>query len=230
MKLHDFMTDPDLCGVTFRGDSWHAWRVVARLLDGDAALLTADECALACELTGLEPFQLPTEPPGEFYAAIGRRSGKSQFAGITLTHAAAEDYRDRLAPGEWATVPCIATDRKQARTIYGYCEGLIDGSELLRAEVTNRTRDAIEFSHRTRLEIHTAGFRAVRGYTIPLAVIDEAAFLRDERSATPDIELARALKPALMTLRGRLVVVSSPHRKVGLLYQKYSRHYGKAAA
>ena len=31
------------------------------------------------------------------------------------------------------------------------------------------------------------------------------------------------------TLKGRLAVISSPHRKVGLLYEKHARHYGKAA-
>src|SRR5690606_37520537 len=99
----------------------------------------------------------------------------------------------------------------------------------LRAELVNRTRDTLEFAHRTRGEIATGSFRAVRGYSIPLAVIDEAAFLRDERSATPDVELARALKPALATLGGRLAVISSPNRKVGLLWSKYQRHFGKAA-
>ena len=100
---------------------------------------------------------------------------------------------------------------------------------MLAAEVMHRTRDTIEFSHRSRLEIHTGSFRSVRGYTIALAVIDEAAFLRDERSATPDIELARALKPALATLNGRLIVISSPHRKVGLVWDQYRRYYGKVA-
>ena len=68
----------------------------------------------------------------------------------------------------------------------------------------------------------------MRGYTVPLAILDEAAFMRDDRSAVPDIELARALKPALMTLNGRLMVISSPHRKTGLLWTKYRDHYGSA--
>ena len=63
-----------------------------------------------------------------------------------------------------------------------------------------------------------------------LAIIDEAAFLRDEYSATPDIELARALRPALMTLGGKLVVISSPHRKIGLLWEAYRRYFGEQAA
>jgi hypothetical protein len=62
-----------------------------------------------------------------------------------------------------------------------------------------------------------------------LAVIDEAAFLRSEESAVPDIELARAIRPALMTLGGRLVVISSPHRKVGLLWNAFRMYHGDEA-
>ncbi len=228
MKLYDFMTDPAICGDEFLAASWRPWRVVARLYDGDSGLLDDEDRALACQLTGSDV--LPDGPPTEFYGVAGRRSGKSRFSSIALTHAAAEDYRDRLAPGEWATAICVATDRRQARTIFGYTAALIDGSDMLRAEVVHRTKDTIEFRHLSRIEIHTASFRAVRGYTICLAVIDEAAFLRDERSATPDVELSRALKPALATLNGRLVVISSPHRKLGLLWDKYKRHHGKVAA
>lgn len=226
MKLHAFMTDKSLCGAEFRGDSWRSWRVVARLFDGDAHLLKGEELALAYQLTGLDV--LPQEAPLEIYGIAGRRSGKSRFSSIALTHAAAQDYRDMLAPGEWATALCIATDRKQARVIFGYTEALIDGSDMLRSAVVSSNKECIEFSHRSRIEIHTASFRAVRGYTVPLAILDEAAFLRDERSSTPDVEIARALKPALMTLGGRLLVISSPHRKLGLLWNKYKRHHGSA--
>lgn len=39
MKLYDFMTDRAICGTEFLADSWGAWRVVARLYDGDGDLL-----------------------------------------------------------------------------------------------------------------------------------------------------------------------------------------------
>ena len=213
-----------MCGDEFRGDSWRAWRVVARLLDGDAALLNAEDATLARQLVGSDV--LPNDAPNEFYGIAGRRSGKSRFSSVALTNAAAEDYRGSLAPGEWATSLCIASDRRQARVVFGYCEALIAASDLLCSAVVSSNKECIDFEHRSRIEIHTASFRAVRGYTVPLAILDEAAFMRDDRSAVPDIELARALKPALMTLNGRLMVISSPHRKTGLLWNKYKAHHG----
>jgi hypothetical protein len=52
MKLHAFMTTPDLAGEEFSGPSWSTWRLITRLIDGDAHLLSGDEQALALKLTG----------------------------------------------------------------------------------------------------------------------------------------------------------------------------------
>jgi hypothetical protein len=148
---------------------------------------------------------------------------------VLAVYAGAQDYRAKLAAGEWATISIHAVDRRQARTAFGYCQGLIEASSILRAEITNMTAESIEFAHRSRIEIHTASFRTIRGYSLALAVIDEAAYLRDESSAIPDLELYRSLLPALATLSGRLVVTSSLHRRTGLMWSKYREHFGEAA-
>jgi hypothetical protein len=63
--------------------------------------------------------------------------------------------------------------------------------------------------------------------TLLAAVLDEVAFLREEGSALPDIELYRALKPALATTGGLILGISSPWAQRGLLWQKYRKHYGQ---
>jgi len=228
MKLRDFMLDPDLCGTEFQGDSWQAHRVIASLYDGDAAQLPADEQAIARELTGLDV--LPTDAPKVLGIGAGRRSGKTRLCSVLLVHASAQDYRDRLAPGEWATSVVVAPDRRQARTLFDYALGLVESSALLSAEVERTTADTVEFRHRSRFEVHTSSFRSVRGYTMPLAIIDEAAFLRDETSANPDLELYRALVPATATLDGRVVAISSLHRKRGLMSELHRKFYAGGAA
>jgi len=228
MKLYDFMALPELCSGQFDAPSWAAHKdVIARLYDGDAALMTDAQKAVARELLGRE--DLPETVPDELFLGFGRRSGKTRFLGVAGVHAWAQDYREKLAPGEWATISCHCVDKAQARTWFGYAQGIIEASPILSAEVTKVTAETIESAHRTRLEVHTASFRAIRGYTLALAIIDEAAFLRDETSASPDIELYRSLMPALATLKGRLIVASSLHRKVGLMWNKYRQHYGRAA-
>ena len=46
---------------------------------------------------------------------------------------------------------------------------------------------------------------------------------------TPDVETAGAVQPGLARLPGSmLVVISTPHRHSGLLYDKWKGHFGKA--
>lgn len=217
------MTTPKLVGKEFSGPTWSTWRLIARLIDGDGHLLTKEERALALRLTGRT--KLPTGAPREVYIGAGRRAGKSRFESLVATWRAAEEY-PQLAAGETAVVAHVAPDRRQAGIDLDYARGLVEASALLRAELVNATQEALEFRHGTRLEVATASYRTVRGRTLAGAVIDESAFLRSEESANPDIELARALRPALLTLKGPLLVVSSPHRKVGLLYNAHRKYFG----
>jgi hypothetical protein len=230
VKLYKFMTTPELCGREFMGDSWTVHReVLARLWDGDGHLIPAEHQVTARQLLGSE--LLPSESPDELFLAFGRRSGKTRFEAVAGVHAWAEDYRPRgLAVGEWATISCHCVGKKQARTWFSYCQGLIEASAVLSAEVANVTAECIESKHFTRLEVFTSDFRAARGYTMPLAIIDEASFLRDEFSCVPDIELRHSLLRCLATLHGRLLVASSLHRRAGLMYEMHKRHFGKVAA
>lgn len=217
------MTTPRLAGKEFSGPSWSTWRIIARLIDGDGHLLTPEERDVALRLTGRTV--LPTVAPREVYVGAGRRGGKSRFESLVATWLASQEY-PQLSPGESAIVAHVAPDRKQAGIDLAYAAGIVEASPVLRAELENRTQDTLTFRHRTALEVATASFRTVRGRTLAGAVIDESAFLRSEDAALPDVELARALRPALLTLNGLLLVVSSPHRKVGLLYNAHRKLYG----
>jgi hypothetical protein len=230
VKLYQFMTDPDLCGSEFTGPSWAVHReVIAHLWDGDPDLIAPEYHAVARQLLGCEQLP-PSGMPAEMYLAFGRRSGKTRFESVAGVHAWAQDYSDSgLSLGEWATVSCHCVDKRQARTWFEYCKGLILASPILAAEVENITAESIESKHHTRLEVFTSNYRSARGYSMPLAIIDEAAFLRDEMSAQPDVELRRALMPALATLHGRLLVASSLHRRSGLMWDAHRLHYGRAA-
>jgi hypothetical protein len=93
--------------------------------------------------------------------------------------------------------------------------------------VVDETAESLTLRHRARIEVRSSNFRTVRGVTLLAAIIDEIAFLRDESSAVPDVELYRALKPALATTGGIILGVSSPWAQRGLLWAKYRKHYGQ---
>lgn len=215
------MTDPALFGQQFGADSFAAWRA---LLAGFYGLdLDDSELDTFKTLTGRE--NPPTGAHSELWLPIGRRGGKSQVAALlALYEALFKDHASKLSPGEVATVMVIAADRKQARTVMRYISGLVDAIPMLRAMKVSENTEAIEFDNRTAIEVHTASHRAVRGYTLAAAILDECAFWHSE-GANPDKEILAALRPALGTLDGKLIALSSPYAKRGILWAAFKRYF-----
>ena len=51
------------------------------------------------------------------------------------------------------------------------------------------TAESVELASRVTIEVHTASFRTVRGYTVVAALCDEIAYWRSEESTNPDAEI-----------------------------------------
>jgi hypothetical protein len=218
MNIIQMMSDPAIFGKQFGGDSFAAWRA---LLGGFYGSEGVD-----AEIFKTLTQRAPEGPYRELWMAIGRRGGKSQAAAlIAVCEAALNDHSYKLAAGEVATVMVVAADRRQARTIFRYVKGLIECNPMLAKMVIKENADGIELSNRTVIEIGTANNRALRGYTISCAVLDEIAFWNDG-GASPDTEIVRGLRPALATLKGPLIALSSPYAKRGVLYNTYRKHFG----
>jgi hypothetical protein len=223
VNIRDAMTDPALFGGIFGGDSFAAWRA---LLGGFYGLSLGDtEADMFRTLTGRT--DAPTEAHDELWLVVGRRDGKSHAAALLAIYEACfQDHRDRLAPGEVATCMVIASDRRQARTVMRYISGLVNENPMLRRMVVRENSETIEFGNRSAIEVHTASHRAVRGYTLSAAILDECAFWHVE-GASPDVEIVAALRPALTTLGGKMVALSSPYARRGMLWNTYRRHFGQ---
>ena len=100
-------------------------------------------------------------------------------------------------------------DRRQARVIMRYAEALLEGVPMLARLITRKTADAVDLSNGVTLEVHTCSFRTVRGYTIVAALLDELAFWRTDDSANPDTEILNALRPAMATVPGAMLLAAS---------------------
>jgi hypothetical protein len=218
------ISDSNLLGLYFAGDSWDAWRAVLKAAYAEP--LTPAELALFRGLTG------DRDPPKyrvrELIVIAGRRSGKDSIASAIATAAAVADYRQYLRPGERATVACLAVDRQQARIIQRYVAGYFREVPVLTPFLARETEDGLELTNRVEIAIATNSFRSIRGRTIACAILDELAFWRDETSANPDVETYNAILPAMVTLPGALmVVITTAYRKGGLAYQKWHDHFGR---
>ncbi len=223
VTIREFMTDPELFGDQFGTDSWKAWRA---LLAGFYGLVLSEgEFIKFAALTNRESAQ--QKAFDELWLVIGRRGGKSQVAALlAVLEAVFSNHESKLSPGEVATVLVLAADRKQARTVFRYLSGLLHANPMLEQMIAREDKESIELSNRTVIEIGTASFRSTRGYTLLAVIADEIAFWRNDESANPDSEIINALRPALTTLNGKLIALSSPYAKRGELYRNYQRYYG----
>jgi hypothetical protein len=221
------MEHPQLFARSFAGPSWNTWR--AFLAAAFGLPMSEEQTALYQQCTGRK--DVPTAAFGESWLICGRRAGKSRIVGLIGVYLATLfcNWRPYLAPGERGTVLVLATDRRQARVIMRYAKGLIDSVPALAAMVTNETTESIELDNGVTIEISTASYRAVRGHTVIAALLDEAAFWRDsETSANPAREVLDALRPAMATIPGAmLLVATSPYARRGIVWESYRRSFGK---
>lgn len=224
-SILDALTDPAIFGQTFAGATWQAWRAYLAtvfLVPMSAAML---QVYTACTGRTLPP----TTPAREVWTIVSRRAGKSLMAAVIAVFLGCfRDYTAHLAPGERAIIMVIAVDRRQARVVFQYIAGLLDGSPLLAGRVESRTREAIHLKGRVSIEVHTTSFRSTRGYTLAGVVCDEIAFWRTEQSAAPDTEILTGLRPGLSTIPGALLVaISSGYARKGKLWRAHRDHYGR---
>jgi len=220
------IADPKVFAAYFRDSSWDAWRAFLAALFG--LPMTSEQLAIYQQHTGRTA--PPTATSHEACLCIGRRGGKSfGLAYIATFLACFKDWRPFLGPGEVATVMVIAADRRQARVIMRYVLGLLKAVPMLRRQVENVTRESIELKHNVIIEIHTVSLRSTRGYSIVAALCDEIAYWpTDEQSAEPDAEVINAIKPAMATVPGAMLLcASSPHARKGALWDAYRKHFGK---
>jgi hypothetical protein len=207
--------------------TWICWTVFLSALFG-----------LAIDPAGLEIFMQCTGrslPPGgafnEAWLIVGRRGGKSIILALIAVYLAVfKDWSGRLVPGERGTVLVIAADRRQARVIFRYITALITETPLIAALVEGEvTQERIDLTNGISIEISTANFRSVRGYTLVAALCDEIAFWTGDDSANPDTEILAAIRPAMTTMApdAMLLCASSPYAQRGALYEAFKRHYGR---
>jgi len=221
----DLIEDEALLGRFFSGQSWHTHLAV---LKAAAALpLTDEELQLFRTVAGDR--NPPTQPVKELDYAAGRRSGKDSIASAIVAAAALGDYRKYCRPGETPLIACIACDRAQSRIIYKYVSAYFNEVPMLRQLLVGEpSGDGFVLANGNAVEIFTNNFRSVRGRTLVCVVLDECAFYRDDRSANPDLELYNALLPGLVTIpSAMMILISSPYRKGGLLYERYRETFSR---
>jgi len=220
------MTNPALFGREFGGPSWAAWRCFLAALFG--LPLDAHQLATYRAYTGRTA--PPAGPSRECWVVVGRRGGKSRIAALVAVFLACfRDYAGVLAAGERGIVMLLAADTRQARVVMGYVRALLERVPALRRLMLRWRLESIDLANGVTIEIHAASFRGVRGYSLIACVLDEVAFWRsDEGSANYDRDVVDALRPALISVPGSvLLAISTAYARKGEMWRHYHEHHGR---
>ena len=217
------LADPQLLGAAL-GDpeSWKVWIIIMKAADAEP--LDPEELRIFQSISGdRDP---PEHPVSELWILAGRRCGKTHMAGALAAHACTM-VEHTLSPGERGRAITVAVSKDQAGACREYSRGFLKESEILRLSILDDSAEKITLEGGLEISAHASNFRSVRGATCVVAILDETAFWMDENAANPDKEIYRAIKPSLLTTQGRLIGISSPYRKTGLLWDKYSKSFGE---
>ena len=146
---------------------------------------------------------------------------------IAVYLAAFREYKEYLAPGERATMKVIAADRRQARVILRYIRGLL-ALPAFEGWIVSETADSIDLKNGVTIEVGTASYKTIRGYTLVAALCDEEAFWQTgEDAALPDVETLAALYPALVTIPGAMLLrATTAYAKRGASWTSFKKYYG----
>jgi phage terminase large subunit-like protein len=219
--MRQALSDPDLLGGVLEGESWSAWRTMLIALMGEE--LTAEERIVFTSLTGRD------REPGilveEFWAIVGRRGGKTRAMSALATYIAGLCEYD-FAPGERGVIPIMAASKQQANVAFQYIAAVFARPPFDRLKIGG-TADSISLSTGVDIQVRPASSRTIRGLTAVAVIADEIAYwATDESTRNPDAEVLNAVRPALATTFGPLIVISSPHARRGELWETYRRHFG----
>ena len=226
MDIVQAINDSNLFRPLFRDlSTWKTWIVFLKAIF--ALEMDRGERQIFRRFTGGR--QPPTKEAKEVYIVAGRRSGKSFMISLIAVYLAVfHSYQQYLAVGEKAVVMLLARDRIQSRIILRYIKGILNSTPMLSQMVLAEKVESIELNNDVIIAVHTADYRAVRGYSIATVILEECAFWPTGESASPDSETLAAIRPAMLTIpTSKLLGISSPYSRTGILYDAYKNHFGK---
>lgn len=222
--INEAIEDKNLFGPLFKNpNTWTNWKAALKAFFG--LPMNKEELAVYQRYTARK--SAPENQFKEIFVIAGRRAGKSFISAIIACYLALfRDWRAFLAPGEIGWIMVIAADRQQAMVILNYIKSVLQ-LKMFKGMIEKLLTWEVRLSNQVIISVKTCDYRTLRGFTVLAAICDEIAFWRSE-GANPAQEILTALRPALATIPGSLLLgISTPYSKIGPLYESFRDKYGQ---
>jgi hypothetical protein len=217
-----FVTDSELLGLALSP----AQETLLRAIYG--LPLSDDQLELYRMCTGRQ--MAPTVAFAEATVIAGARAGKDSriAAPIACYEAVFGRHERHLAPGERGVIPLVAQDQRATKIAFGYIREYLTRSPLLNALVEEVLASEIVLGNGITITCFPSTLRSLRGWSMPVGVMDEVAFYRVEGQADADVEIQASIRRGMISFpTARLVKISTPYMKGGILYDDFTRGFGQ---
>ena len=221
-NIIDFVTDPQLLGLNISP----AQRTLLKAIYG-----------LRLDKQELEVFRFCTgrdapSPSGypEVTVLSGARGGKdSRIAAPIVVYEAVFGGHDRRASrGERPVIPLVAQDARASKIAFSYIRDYFEKSPMLSSMVEDTLASEIILRNGVTITCFPCTLRSLRGWSIPVGVMDEVAFFRLEGQANSDEEIQASIRRGMIAFPStRLIKISTPYMKSGILFDDFARAFGK---
>jgi hypothetical protein len=204
---------------------WTAWR--AFLAAVFAEPMTREERRVFDSCTGGR--KPPLNQVTEAYAICGRRARKSAIGAVIATYLGCyRDYREYLAPGEFARGLIMSKDKDDAGQIYTYARAIMSDPALAHLLLKDPSGEDMKLTNQVEFKIRAIGLTGGRSRAVFFAGLDEFAFWPSRESANPAEDVVKGIRPAMSNIPHALLLgMSTRYSKRGMLYDQYERYYGK---
>jgi hypothetical protein len=221
-NIVEFVTDPQCLGLSISP----AQETLLRAIYG--LPLNSEQLEIWRLCTARATY--PEKSFGEATVIVGARGGKdSRIAGpIVVYEALFGGHEMHLAKGERGVISLVAQDQRGTRTAFVYVRDYLAGSPLLSAMIDEVLTFEVKLTNGLSILCFPSTLRSVRGFSIPVAVLDEMAFFRLEGQADSDAEIQASIRRGMIGFPlPRLVKISTPYMKDGVVYEDFQRAFAQ---
>ena len=222
VSIIDFVTDPQLLGLAISDPQ----EVLLRSLYGLPLSTFQQDIFTLC--TGRHEY--PSHGFVEATVIAGARAGKDSRIAcpIAAYEACLGSHEKQLGRGEYGTIPLIAQDQRATKIAFNYLKDYFLESSVLKSMLDDEPyANEIKLKNRITIVCFPSTLASLRGWSIPVAVLDEVGYWRQEGSADADVEILSSVRRGMINFRNsRLVKISSPYMKGGILYDDFKNHFG----
>lgn len=221
-SIVDFVTDPQLLGLQVSP----AQRTLLKAIYG--LPLDDEELALWRQFTGRASY--PNHGFSEVTVIAGARAGKDSriAAPVAVYEATFGGHERHLSRGERAIIPLVAQDQRATKIAFGFIRDYMKGSPLLASLIDEVLASEIVLTNGVTIACFPCTLRSLRGYSIPVAVLDEVAFFSLEGQADADVEVQASVRRGMVGFpTTRLLKISTPYMRSGILFEDHQQSFGQ---